>query len=323
MTILDSLSTPAYQSFKKELEEKEELSEQNVSSLEGRYKDLDRRALYTSFEDLESIFQNPYVSGTWLDLGGGSGRTCLLYSFLTGNESINVEIDEARAKIASELADSHQLTVRNFCEDLLDCLLPLADTYFLYFPTGHVLDRVLDVLSKRVDFTLVVIESHGDLIPRIEKEKGYELVDQVLLKTPRHHPFAQIYRKRSVIDYFSPHKISFKYDFLIFKDSLGEWVADSFGLEWEGGDHYKFLNPPRSVMWSEDFVGFFDDSHPLYGVVKEIAHKRREGTVEVILKNSEVKTGFIRKVRLSPTFSLEISTGELIEWNQIQKLKGT
>lgn len=321
--MLDSLSTPAYLNFKQQLEEREKQSEQNVLSLEGRYKNLNLQALYTSFEDLESIFQSQYIKGTWLDLGGGSGRTCLLYSFLTGRPSINVEIDSARSHITDLISSQYELPVENFCDDLLKCSLPVADVYFLYFPTGHILDRVLDVLSVRLGFSLVVIESHGDLIARIEKEKGYVLVEKINLKSPRHYPYAHIYQKNETVFDFNPHKLSFRDEILIIRDALGEWVADSFGLQWEGGDSYQFLNPPRSILWTEDFAGILakDDVH--YSQILQLSKWRRQGELRFMLKNGEEKKGYIRKIRVSPTFALEISSGELIECESLKNiLKG-
>lgn len=323
MIMLDSLSTPAYLNFKQKLESYELQSERSVLSLNGRYKDLDRRALYTDFEDLENIFKSQYVKGVWLDLGGGSGRTCLLYSFLTSEKSINIEIDSARSQVADKMASDFNLPVKNYCEDLLNCDLQKADTFFLYFPTGPVLDRVLDVLSMRRDFSLVVIESHGDLIPRIEKERGYELVEKIPLKSQRHYPYAHIYQKRKIINEFSPHKLSFINELVVVRDLQGEWVADSFGLEWEGEDRYQFLNPPRSINWSEDFIGILSKDYEHYSHILRLSELRREGKLQFLLRTGEEKSGYIRKIRISPTFALEISTGELIEWRSLQNiLKG-
>ncbi len=323
MIMLDSLSTPAYLSFKQKLEDLELASERNVLSLNGRYKDLDRQALYTSFEDLENIFKSKYVKGTWLDLGGGSGRTCLLYSFLTSQDSINVEIDSARSKVTDVMACDFNLAVKSFCADLLKCSLPTADTFFLYFPTGPVLDRVLATMSARTNFVLIVIESHGDLIPRVEKERGYELVEKIPLKSQRHYPFAHIYQKNQIISEFSPHQLSFVDELLLIRDSQGEWVADSFGLEWEGGDQYQFLHPPRSIQWSCDFVEVLSKDHELYPELLRLSKYRRQGEHRFGLRTGEEKSGYIRKIRISPTFALEISTGELIEWRSLKNiLKG-
>lgn len=168
-----------------------------------------------------------------------------------------------------------------------------------------------------------MIESHGDLISRIEKEPGYELVEKIPLKSLRHYPYAHVYLKNEIITVFSPHKISFLDELLLIRDSSGEWVADSFGLEWQGGDHYQFLYPPRSIEWSRDFVGVLHKEHELYSRLLHLSNLRRQGEQKFVGRFGEEKKGHIRKIRISPAFALEISTGELIEWESLQNiLKG-
>lgn len=317
---MDFLSTPTYQLFKAELEKLEILSEEKVLDQEERYKGLSLSALYTSFEDLINIFKHPQVKGLWVDIGGGSGRSCLLYSFFNNEKSINLEIDHARALIAEQVAQKFTLEVESRVCDLQIDAIPQGDTYFLYFPTGYVLDRVLDILSKRVGFTLVVIESHGDLVSRIEKEKGYELIDKILLTSPRHNPFAHIYRKTKCIIEPGPHQLSFKDELLVIEDSLGEWVADSFGLEWLGGDTYQFLHPPRAVMWLKEFKRVLSPGLKDFELLKNISLVRKLGEVRILLDDGKEFNSVIRKIRISGTLRLEISTSELLEWRRILKI---
>src|SRR5690606_34906569 len=110
--------------FKAEIEELEIKSESEVLESEYRYKDLDLRALYTGFEDLENIFKHASVKGCWVDIGGGSGRSCLLYSYLTKNPSINLEIDPARASIGQSIASKYQLNSTSLVFDLLTDPIP-------------------------------------------------------------------------------------------------------------------------------------------------------------------------------------------------------
>jgi len=319
--ILDFLSTPAYQLFKTELEKLESLGEQKVLDQQDRYKGLSLIALYTSFEDLINIFKHPEVKGVWVDIGGGSGRSCLLYSFVKNESSINLEIDPARALIAEQLAQKFMLKVESRVCDLQSDVIPSGDTYFLYFPTGFVLDRVLDILSQRVDFTLVVIESHGDLIARIDKEKGYELIDKILLTSPRHNPFAHIYRKtKCILSEAGPHQLSFKDELLVIEDSLGEWVADSFGLEWLGEDTYQFLHPPRAITWSRDFKRILSPGSKDFELIKNISLLRKLREVRIVLDDGKELNSVIRKIRISGTLRLEISTSELLEWRRILKI---
>lgn len=318
---MDFLLTPTWQRFKSDLEELELISEKSVQDQENRYKGLSLQALYTSFDDLINIFNHPAVKGRWVDLGGGSGRSCLLYSFMTAQESFNLEIDWARAKITDLLAKKYNLKASSrVCNLEKDPILE-GDTYFLYFPTGHTLDRILHILASRVDFTLVVIESHGDLIARTEKEKGYQLVDKLPLTTPRHDPFIYIYKKLAVIDaQEGPHQLSFQDELLVLTDQQGEWVASSYGLEWLGGDRYQFQHPPRAISWSLDFKGKVAQNSQAYPLLKNLNAIRKLGEVRIELANGQELTGVIRKIRLSDPIRLEISTAELIEWQSILRI---
>lgn len=307
--------------FKSELERLEQISESFVEDEANRYKGLSLEALYTSFDDLIKIYQHPQVGGIWVDIGGGSGRSCLLYSFITKKPSINLEIDPARAEIGNQLANKFNLNSSSIVCDLLKDDIPLADTYFLYFPTGPVLDRVLDVLAHRKDFTLVVIESHGDLIPRIKKEADYELIDKILLFTPRHDPYVHIYRKvRCTKTQLGPHHLSFKDKLLVLEDQWGEWVANSFGLEWLADDRYQFIHPPRTIEWAKEFKRILEADSQDYDLIKNLCDIRKCGEVKILLKNGEELSGEIRKIRISFPLALEISTSELIEWSKVDKI---
>lgn len=317
---MDSSLIPTYQIFKTELEQLEKESELSVVADEQRYKDLPLDALYTSFEDLENIFSHPQVDGTWVDLGGGSGRSCLIYSLLTGKPSINLEIDEARASVGHTLGEKYRLNFLSLNIDLGQGEIPYGDTYFLYFPTGPTLDRILWILSARVGFTLVIIESHGDLFDRVIKERGYDEISRIPLRTPRHNPQALILKKFSIEPSPYPHTLSFQDKLLVIKDGQGEWVADSQGLEWLGQDSYHFLFPPRTISWSEDFVRVLEEDEESYSHLAKISQLRKRGEVRISTVAGHEYSGLIRKIRLSPFLALEISTSELIEWGDIKKI---
>lgn len=318
---MDSSLIPIYQLFKDDIEQLEIKGERDVHNSPQRYKDLDLRALYTGFADLENIFQHPSVKGRWVDIGGGSGRSCLLYSFLYKNPSVNLEIDPARAVIATTIAQKYRLETRSLVFDLMTDPIPEGDTFFLYFPTGMVLDRVLDVLSQRLNFTLVVIESHGDLIARIAKEEGYRLLGKIPLLTPRHDPFVYFYHKEGLGSLeLSPHKMSFREELIIIQDQQGEWVASSLGLEWLTGKRYQLLYPPRTICWEQDFLGILDPNRADFALLIFLNDLRKRGDVKFVLGNGKDLVGVIRKIRISPVLALEISTSELLEWSSIKKI---
>lgn len=317
---MDSLLIAAYQNFKAELQKLELESERSVESCADRYKDLNPQALYTSFEDLENLCTHPLVTGVWLDLGGGSGRTSLVYSFLTGKPSISLEIDTARNLVGKKCSQKYNLPSTHINCDLLTEDIPFADTYFLYFPTGIVLDRILWQLSERVGFSLLVIESHGDLLERISREVGYEEVARIPLKTPRHNPEAFIFKKVAIGPAPLPHTLSFCDKLLLIRDSQGEWIASSLGLEWLGEDRYQFLHPPRTISWNNDFIRALEESESDYSLISNISDLRKRGEVRIALVNGQEYVALIRKIRITPSLGLEISSSELIEWSDISKI---
>ena len=178
--------------------------------------------------------------------------------------------------------------------------LPLADTYFLYFPTGIVLDRILSELQKREFFKLIVIESHGDLFSRLEKVSWLNCIQDIPLSDQRHSTVSKVYQKRLDL-----HEYSFLERYLIIKDQNGEeWIGESYGLEWLGQNLFGLLTPPRTIDASQvQSVKIFSDFS------LEIQNALKFRSLGGLIKGCP-----IRKIFLSPRFKLEISTGEQVEW---------
>lgn len=293
--------------------------EELVREIPGSYKGLDSRALYTSREDFLAIFSHPLVTGTLVDLGCGTGEGCLLYHALYPDRtSIGVDFEESRINAGLQFKEKLGLLgVTLKYQDLLVAPVPEGNTYFLYFPTGMVLDRVLDELYRSYHpFRLVAVESHGDVLPRLMKENWLKVVGEVPLTSERYHPNALIFERQMVERAFDlvPHTISFQEKFLLIEEDTYSWLGESQGLEWTEGERYELILPPRTIQWNQvkDILSF-DEVDVRFRRALLI---RRLGEVTVKTPSGEF-TGHIRKIIVGPTFHLEISSGEKVEWNHI------
>lgn len=294
-------------------------TEKNISGRPGSYKNLSAEALYTSYEDLKEIFKHPLIRGKFLDLGCGHGMAPLLYGHLyPDRESSGIEFEFERLVVGESFKLNHDLNNVNLIQaDLLKTTIPQADTYFLYFPTGPVLDHILtELYHNKNSFCLVAIESHGDLFPRLDLENWLLVKDEITLKSPRHHPAARIYfntparRDQNLL----PFTLSFQNHFLLLEDEKESWIGETYGMEWSGADRFELLTPPRTIFWKN--VKKMMVHSDLDKRLQLITSLRSQGEVTVTTARAQY-TGFIRKIVVSPTFRLEISSGQQVEWGEI------
>ncbi|MCM2349906.1 MAG: class I SAM-dependent methyltransferase [Bacteriovoracaceae bacterium] len=297
--------------------------EENVTDRSGSYQGLKEEALYTGREDYLRLFNHPLTAGTLVDLGCGAGEGCLLYgSLFPDRKAIGVEFEKARIEFGQRLRTQYKLdNVDLILADLMSDHIPVGDTYFLYFPTGPVLDRILHVLYHSPNkFRLIAIESHGDLIPRLNLENWLTFKAAVPLHATRHHPDAHLYehnfqeRDSSLL----PFELSFKDRYLLIKENEELWIGNSRGLEWTCDDRFELLTPPRTIFWKN--VQSISDGKDFSALQKLAIALRNEGELEFSTLNKKI-IGTIRKIIIAPSFSLEFSTGEKVEWKQILKIK--
>jgi SAM-dependent methyltransferase len=288
-----------------------------VSETSGSYKGLTHQALYTSEFDLLEIFSHPDIKGTFCDLGCGTGKAPLLYGYLfKGCKAIGLEFEEARLNVGRKFKRLYPAAnVSLIHADLLTCNLPRADVYFLYFPTGPVLDRILTKLyESKIVFQLVVIESHGDLLPRLDLENWLTLKAEIPLRSQRHYPSARIYLRNNEVRSNSllPFTLSFQKKFLLISEE--EWIGETEGMEWTQNKSFTLIYPPRTMQWKDvkKLMVLEDIDLSMHAAI----FIRRMGVVEVhTLK--KIFEGIIRKIITKPTFHLELSSGEKVEWDEI------
>jgi SAM-dependent methyltransferase len=296
--------------------------ENSIHEFENSYKGVSYEALYTSKEDLDLIFNDPNISGTFLDLGCGQGQTVLYYALkFPDRKAIGIEFHNSRFDFAVGVQRELELKNAHFNQhDLLFCEIPKADTYFLYFPTGPVLDRLLTALYEGMNpFNIVVIESHGDLIKRIELENWLIPIQEVKLASKRHYPNAVIY-KRLFLERdhsLSPFLFSYQKRFLLISETGVTWIGESYGMEWLSGSQFNLKVPPRTICWENvKKLMFFENFDPL---TKFALSLRSFDELTFTVNGSHIKAS-IRKIIIEPTFMIELSSGERLQWNEITSI---
>lgn len=291
-----------------------------VSNQSGSYKGLSEDALLTCEEDFRSIFSCLPDVTIWVELGSGHGLGPILFASLHPDKAaIGIEFETARFSVGENYKNESRLKNVQFINaDLLTCDLPLGDVYFLYFSTGIVLDRILCELGKRTDyFKVVAIESHGDLLPRLSQENWLRSVQKIPLKSARHFPHAIIFEKFAAKNP-SLHDKSFCENYLLIASEDGsEWIGESYGLEWSPGEKVHLLTPPRTVCISQVKNVFnLDDIQVKFHSALQL---RKLGLLTFCTPSGN-KEGYLRKIFVSPSFSVEISSGEQVEWGDIGKI---
>lgn len=291
--------------------------ESEVSAQSNSYRGLSPEALYTSDEDFLTIFHSKHVTGTFCDLGCGTGRSALLYGLLfPERKSVGIEFEKARLDVGASFRDENAISnVELLLADLLKAKLPVCDTYFFYFPTGHVLDRILTELSQMDhSFHVVVIESHGDLLPRVERENWLDCIEEVPLKSVRHYPFAKIYKKTNAKrdEKLLPLTLSYQNKYLFIGDE--EWIGETHEMEWVEEERFELKYPPRTISWKE--VRRIAEQEELSELFNFAVSLRRSGSL-TIKNETSTREGAVRKIITKPTFALELSSGEKVEWKEI------
>jgi SAM-dependent methyltransferase len=309
---MKSSSLPLWEYFKN----KHKQIETGVSSSAGSYQGLSKEALSTTVEDFAAIFSSPHVQGTFVDLGCGTGEGVLLYGLtFPDRQAIGVEFEQARINEARKFALSNTTFLEG---DLLKMEIPQGDTYFLYFPTGPVLDRILSALySTQLPFHLIVIESHGDLIPRLKLENWLQEISEVQLSSTRHYGKAKIYKRLPIPrnENLLPFTLSYQECFLLMND---DWVGETSGMEWTAGERFELKTPPRTIQWND--VKKLMISDEFTSQEWTVITLRRQGELTFELPD-RILTGFIRKIILNPTLAIEISNGEKVEWTKILTIR--
>lgn len=157
---------------------------------ESLYVGLDPRALLTSYIDYYQILEDVPKGEELVDVGAGYCRGTILSEFLGLNKCHSIEIVKERITEAFDaISNFSGDTSLLLNQDLSTCTLPEAYGYFLYFPKGEILYRILSQLfelSKHQDCFLYVCESHGDMLDYLNMFSSITQVKSFKVSQPRH-----------------------------------------------------------------------------------------------------------------------------------------
>ena len=294
--------------------------EKSVSSRPGSYFGLEQQALLTDVSDYFNIFSYFNHVTSYVEFGSAYGHGPLIFSRLYPSaQSIGIEFEEVRFKTATTLKNNFKIPNCEFIlDDLAIAKIPAADLYFLYFPTGPILDRILFELSQMTHkFHLIVVESHSDLIPRLEKETWLTEAFEIPLVSPRHYSQAKVYASGGLklSSYFD---FSFKEKYFMIRDSDHSiWIGDSLGLEWHSKDSLTLLNPPYTIH--ENQIQALVEFSSLNSSIQHLIKLRTVGEVKIESQQKHFQ-GFIRKIYIDPHLIIELSSGERIKYEDLSKI---
>ncbi|PIK16175.1 hypothetical protein [Halobacteriovorax sp. JY17] len=131
---------------------------------------LREEALNTSWYDYFLLIQLSLKKGIRIiDIGSGYSKGSLLSLVLGFTHFLSVELVPERIEWAINKAHELGLCTESFIiADILEIDLRSYDALFLYQPTGEFLTSFLNKVSKNSSQMIWAIESHGDLIPRLD-----------------------------------------------------------------------------------------------------------------------------------------------------------
>jgi len=158
-----------------------------LSTNEDLYIGLESGALLTSYLDYYQILNDLELGQILVDIGAGYCRGSLL-----SKDCISVEVVAERVLTAkSSLLNLDRDPSCIIQADLLDpnYRLPRGDAYFLYVPTGNLLNSFLrKCIEQNITALFYVIESHGDFntILSVYQEFIQELDSKLQCSLPRH-----------------------------------------------------------------------------------------------------------------------------------------
>ena len=116
----------------------------------------------------------------------------------------------------------------------------------------------------------------------------------------------------------SLHDLSFQKKYLLIDDGDGQnWLAESYGMEWIQGEKFQLLTPPRTIKNSQvkNVIGLNEVEAKYHSALQ----LRKLGKLK-ICTDSWIKEEHLRKIFITPSFKVEISSGEQVEWSDIKKI---
>lgn len=317
---------------------------------------LTSEALYTSYKDVLGLMEWLKGQGVnrFCDLGCGVGRTVLLWSWLfpdaqgIGVELVPERLNEARSAGLAKGLQNVNWVEGDFSSPSVE--LPKADVYFIYLSTGPALDALIDKIKKQSNNAwIAVIESHGDLKPRLQWESWWLVPhsQRFTLTSQRHDPWLALYKVNSTHPGFGlerswdgraglmpselelhPNPLSYvlsksfqRHWELVIGENNEQWTMETLGVRWHGPLEIEGQFPPRQFKWIKGNIGL---RHiPEQGEYGQWVKWRREGTFlsYISLQGEKAQNVLLRKIYVAPVTRLEFSNGRQITPSELQFLR--
>jgi SAM-dependent methyltransferase len=158
--------------------------------------ELQSEALLTRYQDFYNIFKK-VNAGSFCELGCGYGRGAVVSEFFPDIEYFGIEIDEKRI---SNIKKKFPKLVRtgNYSR-----LRKLYDHYFVYLPLNEGFRKfAYKLLDSGKQITMIVIESHGDMVPFFERElPSTQLIHTIDTTSARHDEKIRFYKLNANSEY--------------------------------------------------------------------------------------------------------------------------
>lgn len=173
---------------------------QNLETQELYLDNLPALALNTSWHDIYQLLT--YISSKQekpivCDLGAGNCRIAIMAELFFPNiKVISIEPVFQRMHRAQEICHgSHHEFYPNYFEDIYSKLK--FDFVFLYFPNGNIFEGIFQKLkSINFNYSILCVESHGEMVNRLNFEKSWLQGSEVLkLIAPRHREYIYEFKK--------------------------------------------------------------------------------------------------------------------------------
>lgn len=173
-------------------------------------------ALNTSYLDFYQLSQFIPDGATLVDLGSGYGRASLVFNELEKNvkvisvEKVAGRLKESKRVHKKKKFKNYELIQGDFLDENFN--MPIADFYFIYLPTGDLLEKIFSKLQKIAThqrINLIAIESHGDLIDRLKNEGWLDCsISGLKTSLPRHdnNIYHFVSKQESIVQYYQAAK---------------------------------------------------------------------------------------------------------------------
>jgi hypothetical protein len=163
---------------------------------------LEESALNTSWADYyEMIKFLEDKNLRMLDIGSSYSKGSLLCAALGSSSISSVEIVKKRVDLSKEILNGLNLPNTLISNaNALDISFENFDVFFVYQPVSQFLSKLLTKLSNYKNKILWVIESHGDLLHRVDIDSRFiEKKELLKLNSKRHLPHLYQYKISSTI----------------------------------------------------------------------------------------------------------------------------